>query len=228
MTQETTWIAMAALGLCAGLLWHWGLRRLQAWLAELEGSEVTLPAYLVDTYSLVLVHGLIGLACAVHWPNPVTAFAWAMFGSALLMLSLVDWHTTWLPDVLTQPLLWAGLFVSLQGWIPTPLEQAVIGAMLGYGVLWSTATLFGWVTGKVGMGGGDFKLLAALGTWLGPWAVIPLLMLASTAGALVGLWLKHRSGLRDGGYLPFGPFLAAAACVLAWVSPEAWLAFLGA
>jgi len=226
MTYETTTLGITLYGLCLGLAWRWGLRLLARQLSTLEGQEVALPSHGTNSYRWVPVHGLIALLCALHWSNPLTAMAWSCFGSTLLVAAWLDWHTTWLPDGLTQPLLWAGLLASLQAWIPLPLDQAVTGAMLGYLVLWATAKAFEGLTGRIGMGGGDFKLLAALGAWLGPWAVPGLLLLASTSGALVGLWLKSRQGLREGGYLPFGPFLAAAGWVMAWFGHEAWLSVL--
>jgi leader peptidase (prepilin peptidase)/N-methyltransferase len=95
----------------------------------------------------------------------------------------------------------------------------------GYASLWSVATLFERVSGKEGMGAGDFKLLAALGAWLGPLALIPLVMLASTSGAIVGLTLVWRHRLRTDGYLPFGPFLAIAGAGVAWMGTDTVLAF---
>ena len=94
-------------------------------------------------------------------------------GSALA-LALIDYDTTLLPDSITQPLLWSGLALSLAGLFPHDLEAAVVGAMLGYLSLWTIYWLFKLVTGKEGMGYGDFKLLAALGAWLG-WQALPAL-----------------------------------------------------
>jgi leader peptidase (prepilin peptidase)/N-methyltransferase len=99
--------------------------------------------------------------------------------------------------------------------IDTPLKDAVWGAAIGYSALWLVATVFERITHKQGMGAGDFKLLAALGAWLGPWALLPLVFLASLVGAMVGLGLQARQKLHQGLHVPFGPFLAAAGCVLA-------------
>lgn len=101
------------------------------------------------------------------------------------------------------------------GWLTLPLTQSVWGAVMGYVSLWSIATAFERITGKQGMGAGDFKLLAGLGTWLGPLALLPVLMLASLSGAIVGLALKFTRRLREDGYIPFGPFLALAGLVVA-------------
>ena len=99
---------------------------------------------------------------------------------------------------------------SSLGWIDVHPSQSVLGAVIGYGSLWSIASLFERITGKQGMGAGDFKLLAGLGAWLGPLALLPVVMLASICGACAGLFLKFSNRLADDGYIPFGPFLAAA------------------
>ena len=164
---------------------------------------------------LALLNGVVWAGCAWHWPEPTTAACWAMFASGLIALSIIDWQTTLLPDALTQPLLWLGLLCSASQSIVTPLDQAVWGAAIGYAALWSVAFVFTRLSGKEGMGGGDFKLFAALGAWLGPWALLPLIFLASLVGALVGLWLQARQRLHQGVYVPFGPFLAGAGLLLA-------------
>ena len=105
---------------------------------------------------------------------------------ALLVLALIDFDTTLLPDDITLPLLWAGLLANLLG-LYTSLPSAVVGAMAGYLSLWSVYWAFKLLTGKEGMGYGDFKLLAALGAWLG-WKMLPLLILLSSfVGALIGI-----------------------------------------
>jgi len=131
----------------------------------------------------------------------------------LIALSFIDARTQLLPDSLTLPLLWLGLLVNLSG-LFTPLHAAVLGAMLGYLSLWTIYWLFRLATGKEGMGYGDFKLMAALGAWLG-WQALPLiLLLASALGAVVGIALvllkKHSSGQT----LPFGPYLALAGLLM--------------
>ena len=163
--------------------------------------------------------------CAMHWPNLASAACWALLGTGLLALSVIDLDTTLLPDALTQPLLWLGLLASLNGWTNTPLDQSVSGAMVGYLSLWSVAAVFRLLIRKEGMGAGDFKLLAALGAWLGPWLLWPLVLMASVLGVLVGVTLKFTHGLREGGYVPFGPFLSLAGAVIAWSAPS-WLAWL--
>jgi leader peptidase (prepilin peptidase)/N-methyltransferase len=142
--------------------------------------------------------------------------------SALLALALIDWDTTLLPDNLTQPLLWGGLVASALQWTSVPLVDALWGAVAGYLFLWSIYWAFKLITGKEGMGFGDFKLLAAIGAWLGWTALVPVVLIASLTGALVGILLKMNSRLREGGYVPFGPFLAAGGVVhLVW-PPLVW------
>ena len=162
--------------------------------------------------------GPVPLHGAWWWlPSALTwgpSLAWALWGSTLLALAWIDWDSTWLPDGLTQPLVWGGLVAASLGWSGLTLPLALAGAVLGYLSLWSVATVFQWVTGQEGMGGGDFKLLAALGAWLGPLQLIPLVLIASILGLLVGLLLRARGELREGRYIPFGPFLIAAAVAL--------------
>lgn len=178
------------------------------------------------TYPAIeLLTGLLWAACAWRWGITMAGLSWALFATGLLGLAVIDAQTTLLPDAITQPLLWLGLIASASGWIALPLEQAVWGACAGYASLWSVATVFEKLTGKEGMGAGDFKLLAALGAWLGPLALIPLVMLASTGGAIVGLTLKWRHKLPADGYLPFGPFLAVAGAALAFSGADTVMSF---
>ncbi len=164
-----------------------------------------------------LTNACLWLLCTWHWGIQATAFFWAIGLSLLLALSVIDWQTTYLPDALTQALLWLGLSASSLNFIDITLQHAVWGAVAGYGSLWLVATVFERLTGKVGMGAGDFKLLAALGAWLGPFALIPLVLMASVSGALVGVWLQSTQRLERGGYVPFGPFLASAGAVQAFL-----------
>ena len=148
--------------------------------------------------------------CIAHWGFTATGWAWSGFCAALLALAWIDWDTTYLPDSITLPLTWAGLICAALGWSHLPLEHALWGAVSGYLSLWSIYWLFNLATGKEGMGYGDFKLLAALGAWLGWQALLPIILLSSLLGAGVGIAMKLRSRLREGGYIPFGPFLAGA------------------
>ena len=145
------------------------------------------------------------------------AFAWF-----LLALSLIDLDHHLLPDDLTLPLLWLGLLVSAfnLGLPGVSLFDAVIGAAAGYITLWSLFWAFLLGTGKEGLGYGDFKLLAALGAWLGWQAILPVLLLASLAGAAIGLILIVFGGRERSAPLPFGPFLAAAGFVMLIWGPQ--------
>ncbi|WP_043532227.1 prepilin peptidase [Litchfieldella xinjiangensis] len=161
-------------------------------------------------YPLVEVAGaaLTVAVVAIHGPNLASLF---LIGACLTLLALavIDFRTQLLPDMMTLPLLWAGLLYQLL-FQPLMLHSAVIGAMAGYLVLWSFYWLFKLVTGKEGMGYGDFKLLAALGAWLG-WQQLPLLLLLSAGvGALVGIAIQLALPRLRGAPMPFGPYLAMA------------------
>lgn len=142
---------------------------------------------------------------------------WAGLGAvvfvwAVIALTFIDLDTQLLPDSITLPLLWGGLLLNLSGTY-TDIQSAVIGAVAGYLSLWSVFWIFKLLTGKEGMGFGDFKLLAAIGAWVG-WQMLPLTILASSlAGAIVGIALivfaRHGRNVP----IPFGPYLAAAALI---------------
>ena len=158
------------------------------------------------------------------------ALAWAGFAAALLALAVIDARTTWLPDTLTQPLTWGGLIAAGMGWSSVSLQLALAGAVVGYLFLWSVYWAFRLLTGKEGMGYGDFKLLAAIGAWLG-WALLPLvILLASLAGAVIGVAMialrRHRRDVP----MPFGPYLATAGAIALFWGPgiaQRWLPAIG-
>ena len=162
-----------------------------------------------------LVELLSGLLSAIvvcklgpTWP----ALAGLLLTWTLIALSGIDFRTQLLPDQLTLPLLWLGLLLALKAlFIATP--AAIFGAAIGYLSLWSVYWLFKLLTGKEGMGYGDFKLLAALGAWMGPVSLLPIILLSSLIGALIGGTLialrRHQRELP----MPFGPFIAAAGWV---------------
>lgn len=155
--------------------------------------------------------------CAKHWGLTPTGLAWCGFSATLVALAFIDWDTTLLPDDLTLPLLWAGLLASALQWTNVSLFNSVVGAAAGYLSLWLVYWAFKLATGKEGMGYGDFKLFAALGAWFGWQALVPLILMASVVGAVVGIALKLASSLREGGYVPFGPFLVGAGLIsLIW------------
>lgn len=160
-------------------------------------------------YPLVeLVTAALAWLCLSRYGLQWQALAWFFFGASLICLTLIDWDTTYLPDSITLPLLWAGLLAASVGWTGISLGNAVWGAALGYASLWLVYWGFKLITGKEGMGFGDFKLYAALGAWFGASALIPIILLAAVIGAIIGILMKMGSQLREGRYVPFGPFLA--------------------
>ena len=167
------------------------------------GTRISVRYPLVELASAALFY-----ACALRWGWSFTTLAWCGFCAALVALALIDWDTTLLPDDITLPLLWAGLLASVLRWIDVQPVDAVIGAAAGYVSLWLVYWGFKLATGKEGMGYGDFKLFAALGAWFGWQALVPIVLMASVIGALVGIAMKFASSLREGKYVPFGPFLA--------------------
>ena len=179
-------------------------------------------------YPLVeLVTGVLFFGCFWRWGATPTAVAWCGFSAALLALALIDWDTTLLPDDITLPLLWAGLVASALQWTSVTLVASLWGAVAGYLSLWLIYWAFKLATGKEGMGFGDFKLFAALGAWFGWQALVPMILMASVIGALVGIALKFVNGLREGGYVPFGPFLAGAGLTAMVFGPQSILRVAG-
>ncbi|HSI29318.1 MAG TPA: A24 family peptidase [Methylophilus sp.] len=151
--------------------------------------------------------GALSLAVAVQYGySHLTLFA-LVFVIALVALTFIDFDTQLLPDDITLPLLWLGLLLNLNGGF-TDITSAVVGAMAGYVVLWAVYWLFKLVTGKEGMGYGDFKLLAAIGAWFG-WQLLPaVILLSSVVGSVIGIGLILFKGKTRQTAIPFGPFLA--------------------
>lgn len=168
---------------------------------------------------LEALSGLLSAYAAWHFGPGVQAAGAILLIWALLALTFIDLDTQLLPDLITLPLLWLGLLLNLWDTY-VPLSAAVVGAMAGYLALWSVYWLFKLVTGKEGMGYGDFKLLAALGAWLG-WSLLPtIVLLSSVVGAVVGIsmimFARHGRNVP----IPFGPYLAAAGLIaLFWGDP---------
>ncbi|MCM2251092.1 MAG: A24 family peptidase [Ramlibacter sp.] len=179
-------------------------------------------------YPLVeLATALLFFFSVWHWGATPAGAAWCGFSAAVLALALIDWDTTLLPDDITLPLLWAGLILAALRWIDVSLPQALWGAVAGYLSLWLVYHGFKLVTGKEGMGYGDFKLFAALGAWFGWSALVPIILMASVIGAVVGIAMKLSGGLREGGYVPFGPFLAGAGLTAMVFGPASILRVIG-
>ncbi len=154
-----------------------------------------------------LLTGVLSGFVAWHYGFQITTFAVLIFLWAMIALTFIDIDTQLLPDSITQPLLWFGLLYNLHGGM-TDTQSAVIGAMVGYLILWSVYWSFKLLTGKEGMGYGDFKLLAAIGAWLG-WQLLPVVVLfASVVGAAVGVTLILVKKYGKNAEIPFGPYLA--------------------
>lgn len=183
--------------------------------------------------SISVRYPLIEALCAVlsgftafHFGYGIAAAGALVFVWSMIALSFIDLDTQLLPDSITLPLLWLGLLLNLSGTY-TDLPSAVIGAAAGYLSLWSVFWLFKLTTGKEGMGYGDFKLLAAVGAWLG-WQILPLtILLSSVVGAVVGIALivvrKHGREIP----IPFGPYLAAAGLLALFWGSQLTSAYLG-
>ncbi|QOY95417.1 prepilin peptidase [Massilia sp. UMI-21] len=183
-----------------------------SWLA-LRGKCRKCQAPISPRYPAVeLLTGLLAGVLVWTFGSGLAGLATLLFLFLLVAMTFIDIDTQLLPDDLTYPLLWAGLLVNLQGTF-VPLQDAVVGAAAGYLVLWAVYWLFKLVTGKEGMGYGDFKLLAALGAWLG-WQMLPtIILLSSVVGAVVGISLIVFAKRGRDKPIPFGPYLAAAGLI---------------
>ncbi len=192
---------------------------LVSWVV-LRGRCSACKARVSPRYPLVeLLGGAAAAWSAVHFGFGAAAFAAMVFVWCIVAASFIDLDTQLLPDSITLPLLWLGLLANAGG-VFTDLRSAVIGAAAGYLALWSVYWLFKLVTGKEGMGFGDFKLLAAIGAWCG-WQALPLtILLSSFIGAAVGIalmvFLRHGRSVP----IPFGPYLGAAGIVALFWGPQ--------
>jgi len=188
----------------------------------LRGKCIACKTPISARYPLVeLLSGFLGVMAV--WRFGATGAGLAACGLlwALVALTFIDFDTQFLPDNITLPLLWAGLLVNLWGLFPqVTLRDAVIGAVGGYLSLWSIYWLFKIVRGKEGMGYGDFKLLAALGGWLGWKLLLPIVALSSLAGAIVGIALMAFRKRDQDLPLAFGPYLAIAGAAALFIGPR--------
>ncbi|MFH2135326.1 MAG: A24 family peptidase [Pseudomonadota bacterium] len=171
------------------------------------GAPISMRYPVVEALS-----GILSAYAAWHFGFGIAAGAALIMIWALIALTFIDFDTQLLPDAITLPLLWLGLILNINSTF-TSLGNAVVGAVAGYLVLWSVYWLFKLLTGKEGMGYGDFKLLAAIGAWLG-WTLLPLtILLSSLVGAVVGIALiiitKHGRNIP----IPFGPYLAGGGLI---------------
>jgi Type II secretory pathway, prepilin signal peptidase PulO and related peptidases len=182
-----------------------------------------------------IVEALTGVMSAVvawkfgfGWP----AAAALLLTWFLIALTFIDVDHQLLPDNLTLPLVWLGLLFALwgpegSGSIPVDLRSSVIGAVAGYLSLWSVYHLFRLLTGKEGMGYGDFKLFAALGAWLGWQMLLPVILVSAAVGAVTGIVVLAITGRDRATPIPFGPFLAAAGWLMLLFGPELVSGYLG-
>ena len=181
-----------------------------SWIA-LRGRCAACGTAIAARYPLIeLATAIVFALVALRFGSGIEAWAALLLTAFLIALAMIDFDTHYLPDQMTLPLLWIGLAASLLGDVRT----AVIGAIVGYVSLWAFYHVFKIITGKEGMGYGDFKLFAALGAWLGPAALMPVILIASVAGAAVGLTLVLLLGRSREQPLAFGPFLAAAGWIV--------------
>jgi leader peptidase (prepilin peptidase)/N-methyltransferase len=181
-------------------------------------------------YPIIELATAVFSVLTVYLLGPTPATLWALLLVwALVALTMIDFDTQLLPDSITLPLLWLGLIVNYFGQL-VPFTEAFWGAVVGYLALWSVYWLFKLVTGKEGMGYGDFKLLAALGAWLG-WTLLPaVILLSSVVGAAVGIALIVFKQQGREVPVPFGPYLATAGLLCLWFGDEIvgmWFGFLG-
>lgn len=174
----------------------------------LRGRCKGCQARISPRYPLVeLLTGLLSMGVAMQYGYSMLTLFALVFVFALVALTFIDFDTQLLPDDITLPLLWLGLALNIKYGF-TDLTSAVIGAMAGYLVLWAVYWLFKLVTGKEGMGYGDFKLLAAIGAWFG-WQLLPaVILLSSVVGSVIGIGLILLKGKTRQTAIPFGPFLA--------------------
>ncbi|TBV71408.1 prepilin peptidase [Pseudoxanthomonas winnipegensis] len=184
-----------------------------SWLALRGKCRYCHTPISVQYPAVELLVGLLAMLCVWRF-----GFGWQGFGAAVLScflvaLSGIDLRTRLLPDTLTLPLMWLGLVASLEH-LYLPPKPALLGAMAGYVSLWSVWWLFKQLTGKEGMGHGDFKLLAAIGAWVGLRGILPVILFSSLIGAVVGAaWLATKGRDRST-QIPFGPYLAVAGWVV--------------
>jgi leader peptidase (prepilin peptidase)/N-methyltransferase len=181
----------------------------------LRGRCSACAAPISARYPIVeLLTGILTVAAVLRFGVTPAAAAACVLIWSLIALTFIDFDTQLLPDSITLPLLWSGLLANVAGFVPgVSLRDAVIGAIAGYASLWTIYWLFKLIRGKEGMGYGDFKLLSALGAWLG-WQMLPLIILLSSfVGAIIGISLVVFKGRDHQIPLAFGPYLAIAGVI---------------
>jgi leader peptidase (prepilin peptidase)/N-methyltransferase len=189
-----------------------------SWLV-LRGKCSNCKAPISARYPVVeAVCGILSGLLIWHFGSGWTGLAALVFTYLLISMTLIDVDHKELPDDLTYPLLWLGLLVNLNGNL-VPLRDAVLGAVAGYLFLWVVARAYEAVRGHIGMGEGDFKLLAALGAWFG-WQMLPtIIVLSSFVGAIIGVTMIVIGKTKKGQHIPFGPYLAGAGMIALFYGP---------
>ncbi|HEX8883767.1 MAG TPA: A24 family peptidase [Noviherbaspirillum sp.] len=190
-----------------------------SWLF-LRGKCSSCKAPISARYPVVeAVSGILSGLLVWHFGSGWLGLATLVFAYLLIAMTLIDVDHKELPDDLTYPLLWLGLLINLDGGF-VPLRDAVLGAAAGYMVLWVVARAYQLVRGQIGMGEGDFKLLAALGAWFG-WKLLPaIILLSSFVGAAIGLAMIAIGRTKKGQHIPFGPYLAGAGMIALFYGTE--------
>lgn len=167
------------------------------------------------------VSGVLSGLVAFYFGATWLTLALLLFTWSLIALALIDFDTQLLPDNITLPLIWLGLLVNtFDLGFGVTLRDAVIGAIAGYLVLWAFYWAFKLATGKEGMGYGDFKLLSALGAWMGWQSLLPIIILSSLVGAVIGIGMIALSGRDKSVPMPFGPYLAGAGLIMLFWGPQ--------
>lgn len=183
------------------------------------GASIS-PRYFV----MELTTGLLFAVVSWRLGPTFAALAWAGFMAAVMAASVIDLETTLLPDAITLPLAWAGLLAAVAGFTVAP-SMAVLGAAAGYALPWAIAWVYERLAGPMVMAPGDFKLLAAIGAWMGWQLVLPVLLLGFIGGGLALVLHARRAGWRER-YFPFGPYLGGVAITFALIGPKAIAAWL--
>lgn len=211
---------------CGHMISAWENIPVISWLI-LRGRCAHCKTPISPRYPIVeAITGIISGFIAWHFGFGSTALAALVFTWALIALTFIDFDTQLLPDSITQPLIWLGLLFNLNGFF-TGIDAALVGAVAGYMMLWCVYWLFKLVTKKEGMGYGDFKLLAAIGAWLG-WQILPLvILLSSIVGAVVGISLILFAGHGRQIPIPFGPYLAGGGLIALLWGKQITQAYLG-
>lgn len=196
------------------------------WADPEDGPTPHPPAWSIRGVSFMAVStAALWGACGHLWVGPA-APAWAVFGTGLWLLACIDARSGWLPDVFTLGLLALGMCAAALQIHSTGFSDAAGGAVLGQGVLWCTARLFKALSGREGLGGGDPKLLAAIGAWMGWTALAPVLLVASVSGVLVASVMQGLGRWPVQGAFPFGPFLVLAVPIVGAAGPQGFVVFL--